>query len=215
MRTNFIEENYALIQCSIDDRYNVMQQCNVDLKDVVNLCGGIPSLDISSFYIKISSQYHSAITVEIETNLYEVVRAIDFEIKRIDNNFMFVYDKGNHIGTNLFLNQLQTARSFGFKKIHINAMAPQHHDETIWDGYYFWANLGFGNSDIEEYKEWAAEMGRKEKTLSDLMQTEEGRALWKKAGFTWIGNFFIETGHRCWKYLENHLRRKGIQIDLN
>ena len=58
-------------------------------------------------------------------------------------------------------------------------------------------------------------MGRKEATLSELMQSESGRQLWKKTGFTWIGNFFLADGHPCLDYLRKHLRRKKINFEVN
>jgi hypothetical protein len=211
-RTNYIDEKYDLIKPQIEDMAGVLRKYNLFVIDVVNLCGGMPSPDITDFQIRISSQYSDAITVEITTNLYEVVRAIDFQTGRIDNNFMLVYERGKTIGTNLFLNQLLTARKLGFQKFHTVAMAPNSSDDTDWLGYYFWANLGFENSDIDEFKEWAITMGRKEESLSELVQTEEGREVWKKNGFTWVGNFYIEIGHPCWGYLKKHLERKGIEI---
>jgi hypothetical protein len=96
------------------------------------------------------------------------------------------------------------------------AIAPSKYDDegTAWYGYYFWANLGFQNVEINEYREWAAEMKRKEPTLSELMQTDEGRELWKNIGISWIGEFFLAEGHPCYKYLRLHLKRKGIEFDL-
>jgi len=53
-------------------------------------------------------------------------------------------------------------------------------------------------------------LGWQEPTLSELVQTEEGRAFWRKKGFTWAGNFFLANGHPCWRYLKRHLQEKGI-----
>jgi hypothetical protein len=63
-----------------------------------------------------------------------------------------------------------------------------------WTGYYFWAGMGFHNADVEEFEAWARAMNRDEVTLDELMQTEEGRKLWKEAGFTWIGDFLFSPG---------------------
>ncbi len=91
-------------------------------------------------------------------------------------------------------------------------MGPE--DGLDWGGYYFWAKLGFENTDIGEYKAWAAEMGRKEPTLSELMQTKIGRELWKNTGFTWVGNFHLAKDHPCSGYLQKYLQRKKINVDL-
>jgi hypothetical protein len=66
----------------------------------------------------------------------------------------------------------------------------------------------------DEYHAWAIEMQREEPTLSELMQTAEGRELWKKTGISWIGEFFLAKDHPCNHYLELHLKRKGIDFTL-
>jgi hypothetical protein len=75
---------------------------------------------------------------------------MDFEIARIDNNYMYVHEKREGLGTNLFLTQVHTALKHGFRKIHLTAMGPE--DGLDWKGYYFWAILGFENTDIAEYE---------------------------------------------------------------
>ncbi len=151
--------------------------------------------------------------LKINTDQYEIARNMDFQLGRIDNNYMHVENKGKGIGTNLFLNQLLTARKHGFKRLYMVAFAPS--DDLAWYGYYFWANMGFENSDVAEYRDWARAMGREEITLSELMQSESGRELWKKTGFTWIGNFYLSKGHPCLSYLRMHLQRKGIDLNLD
>jgi hypothetical protein len=180
--------------------------------DIVNLCGGIPGPDITSIRVQITATYTSALAVKIVTNQYEVTRRIDFEIGRINNDFMLVHHRGLGTGTNLFLTQVQTARRFHFRQLHVNAIAPD--EELDWTGYYFWAELGYENKDVEEYLAWAAERNRTEKTLSELVQSEAGRKLWRKDGFSWIGNFYLAESHTCMGYLKRHLERKGIDFEL-
>jgi hypothetical protein len=49
-------------------------------------------------------------------------------------------------------------------------------------------------------------MQREEPTLSELMQTAEGRELWRNTGISWIGEFFLAKDHPC----NHYLKRKGI-----
>lgn len=57
-------------------------------------------------------------------------------------------------------------------------------------------------------------MKREERTLSELIQTEEGRAIWREAGFTWIGDFFLHDQSNCIKNLVSYLARKDIDITI-
>jgi hypothetical protein len=190
----------------------VLERHGCSVRDIIDLCGGIPAPYISGIRIKISATYSTALAVQICTDQYEIARNMDFEIGRIDNNYMHVVEKDHGLGTNLFLTQYRTARKYNFRKIHLTAMGPE--DGLDWRGYCFWAKLGFENTDIEEYKIWAAAMDRNEPTLSELMQTQEGRKLWENTGFTWIGNFHLAKGHPCSAYLGKYLQRKGINFDL-
>ena len=212
IRTNYIDDLYHHINFKLKDVSSTLEQYGLTERGIVNLCGGIPSPDVTNIQVVITSTYSSALCAQVITDQYEVSRNMDFDIWRLDNNYMYVQDKRQGIGTNLFLNQLQTARKYPFEKLNTIATAPD--DELAWDGYYFWANLGFENKDIDDYREWADAMGRVEPTLSELVQTEEGRNLWKRTGFTWIGAFYLASNHPCMDYLRRHLQRRGIDFVL-
>ena len=218
IQTNFIEEVSDQIAFTIRDSHQVMAQNKLTPQEVVNLCGGIPLLDISSISVCISSEYQAALSVQVETDQYEVSRIIDFDLLRIDNQIMVVEEEaqGKHIGTHLFINQIRAARARQLEKLHTIAMAPSLYDEEgmDWSGYYFWAELGFQNSEPELYTQWALENNRPEPTLSECMQTEAGRQAWRNTGFSWIGDFFLAQDHLCTYYLKRHLKRKRIEVDL-
>jgi GNAT superfamily N-acetyltransferase len=214
IQTNFIEELHEQIQFELDDTQNVMQQFGLTPIDVLNLCGGIPLPIISSINVNISSQYSGALTAHVATDQYEVIRTIDMDIRRIDNRSMVVDQeaRGMGIGTNLFLNQIKEARQRHFVKLQTFTRAPSLYDDEDqdWQGYYFWANFGFINTEVEEFNQWAAARGRHELSLTELMQTEEGRNLWRQHGYSWIGDFILEEGHACSTFLTAYLNRKGI-----
>lgn len=213
-QTNFIDEVFGQIEFIIDDTQGIMNQFGLTSATVLNLCGGIPLATITSIRVHISSQYAGALTVHVITDQYEVIRSIDFDLRRIDNRSMVVdkEERGNGIGTNLFLNQIQTARQLQFIKLQTFTRAPSTHDDEDqdWQGYYFWANLGFLNIETEEFTQWCVARTLGEITLNELMQTEDGRALWKQQGYAWIGEFILENGHTCSAYLNLYLQRKEI-----
>ena len=182
--------------------------------DVLNLCGGIPLPTISGIHVNISSQYAGALTAEVATDQYQVIRTIDMDIRRIDNRSMVVDQalRGRGIGTNLFLNQVQTARQWQFVKLRTYTRAPSPYDDEDkdWQGYYFWANFGFVNTETEEFNQWAAARNLHETSLTELMQSEGGRNIWRQSGYSWIGEFILDEGHICSTYLKAYLKRKGI-----
>jgi hypothetical protein len=200
----------------IRDPHQVMAQNKLTPPEVVNLCGGIPSPDISGISVRISSEYQAALNVQVETDQYEVARIIDFDLRRIDNQIMVVEEEaqGKHIGTYLFLNQVLAARDCQLERLRTIAMAPSLYDEEgmDWCGYYFWAELGFQNSEPELYAQWARENKRPEPTLSECVQTEAGRRAWRSSGSSWVGEFFLAKDHPCFYYLKRHLKRKGIEV---
>ncbi|HEV3412170.1 MAG TPA: hypothetical protein VG101_06820 [Puia sp.] len=213
IRTNYIENAFPQINIVCKDAMPVLERYGFTTRDIINLCGGIPAPQMTNIRVTIAATYSSALSVQICTDQHEVARNIDFEIARIDNNYMYVNEKRQGLGTNLFLTQVRAALLHKFGKIHLTAMGPE--DGLDWNGYYFWALLGFENTDIAEYQSWAKAMGRKEPTLSELVQTQSGRTLWKNTGFTWIGNFYPTMGHPCMAYLQKHLHRKKIDFYLD
>ena len=213
LRTNYINDVLPRIHIELRKAHAVLEKYGLSALDIIDLCGGIPGPHISNIHVIIVATYSSALSVHILTDQYEIVRNMDFDIGRIDNNYMYVQEKGQGLGTNMFLTQIHTAIRHHFKKIHLTAMGPE--DGLDWNGYYFWAELGFENTDTAEYHAWAVQMGREEPSLSELMQSETGRALWKNTGFTWIGNFYLARGHRCMTYLQQYLKRKEIDFLLD
>jgi len=210
--TNYID--YVLPEADISFHGTNMADLPVSVTELLNLCGGIPAPTVSGLRVEILGNGTSAFSVKVFADQYEAVRTIDFSIGRIDNNYLFVNEPGQGFGTNLFLTQFQAGRARGCRRIHLTAMAP-FDDEQHWNGYYFWACLGFRNADVAEFSEWAHEMGRPEPTLTDLMQTEEGRNFWKATGFTWLGDFFLADGPDCIAQLRAHLERKGIDFPVD
>ena len=212
LQINYLDTFSPAIQIELNNASSVLGQYNISPFDIINLCGGVPAPDITSIYVQLHATYASALSVRIVTDQYEVTRRMDFSIGRINNDFMLVHQRGHGLGTNLFLTQVQTARQFHFRQLHVNAIAPD--DELDWTGYYFWAELGYENKDVEEYQAWATERGRTEPTLSELVQSDSGRQLWRHEGFAWIGNFYLTDEHPCMTYLRRHLERKGIDFVL-
>jgi hypothetical protein len=210
-QVNYLQELAASIRIELNNASPVLGEYQLTPYDIINLCGGVPSPDITSIRVEINATYASALAIKIITDQYEVTRRMDLEIGRINNDFMLVHHRGWGTGTNLFLTQVQTARRFHFRQLHVNAIAPD--DELDWTGYYFWAEFGYENKDVEEYKAWAEERGRTEKTLSELVQSEDGRQLWRREGFAWIGNFYLADSHTCMTNLKRHLKRKGIEFE--
>ena len=212
--TNFIEELYEQIEFTVDDTQCVMQQFGLTPADVLNLCGGIPLPTISGIHVNISSQYAGALTAQVTTDQYQVIRMIDSDIRRINNRIMVVDQeaRGMGIGTHLFLNQVQAARYWQFVKLRTYTRAPSPYDDEDkdWQGYYFWANFGFVNTETEEFNQWAITRNLHDTSLSELIQSEEGRNLWRQEGYPWIGEFILDKKHVCSTYLKAYLNRKGI-----
>jgi len=214
IQTNFIEELFDQIAFTVVDTQAVMSEFGLTRANVLNLCGGIPLPTITNIQVDISSQYKGALTIQISSDQYELIRMIDMDLRRIDNRVMVVEQeaRGQGIGTNLFLNQVEAASQGQFIRLRTFTQAPSAFDDEDldWQGYYFWANFGFVNIETEEFNQWATLRGREEVTLNDLMQSEEGRELWKQEGFAWTGDFILQKGHACFIFLQTYLQRKGI-----
>jgi hypothetical protein len=62
IRTNFIDDLYPLIHFELKDSSIVLEQYKIPARDIVNLCGGIPSPRVTNIRVIISATYTSALT---------------------------------------------------------------------------------------------------------------------------------------------------------
>jgi hypothetical protein len=200
----------------ITDQYKALAKHHLSTVDLVNLCGGIPSAGVSDLKMEVSTTSEETVHVKIFTDLYEVVRSIDFELGIIENSFMLVYKPGQSVGTNLFLNQVREARSRKLVKLRTFARATEEYDDLEWLGYYCWGRLGYKMRYDEQpkFRDWLHSFGRSETTLSDLLATKEGCELWRKHGYGWLGEFYLADNTETMNNLRNYLRVKGIQFNL-
>lgn len=106
--------------------------------------------------------------------------------------------KGTGEGTKIFSEMVDRFDKAGFKSI-----AGELSRDRGMNGYYTWARLGFKPTDE------VRDRNDNKVNLLKLMQTPEGRALWKKDGETWMGNFDIRAGSSTRKILEAYMREKA------
>ncbi len=214
-KLNYLNDNIVTPVCKVSDSYGLMIEHNLTINDLINLCGGIPSREITECRIEIIAGTKDIVHIKVFTDLYEVVRSIDFEYGLIDNHFMLVYRKGESIGTRLFLNQVKAAIKRRFIKLKTTAFAPSQYEDTAWLGYYFWGRVGYKMLPDEqvEFQKWIKEFGRSESSLQELLLTKDGCELWIKYGYTWIGEFYLNGKGNCLYYLTRYLRSKNISFE--
>lgn len=212
---NFIETLNCTINYDVRDGHGVLQRYAVDQENILLLCGGIPSRDLLFVTVVITSISENALTVSVDTNLYYVFRTINFESGRISNDKMRVYDKGQYIGTSLFLNQVFFARQFGFIKLSTTAL--EWDGQERWDGYYLWARLGYqmtNRNDLEDFADLVRYFPRPVTNIGELVLTEDGYTFWKNQGFTWTGEFLLADDSPSMNHLRRYLALKQIDFIL-
>lgn len=215
-KLNYVNDNIVTPVYTINDKYSLISEHKLTIKDLINLCGGIPSRDVTEYRLEIISGSKDIVHIKVFTNLYEVVRSINFEYRIIDNHFMNVYQKGKNIGTRLFLNQVKAAMKRRFVKLKTTALAPNPGDDIDWLGHYFWGKVGYKMLPDEqiEFQKWIKEFGRNENSLWELLTTKEGASLWKKYGHTWMGEFYLNGKGKCLHYLTLYLQGKNIPFEF-
>ena len=114
--------------------------------------------------------------------------------------------QGQGEGTKVFAQQVDQAFKNGIKKIETEAGR-----QSGLNGYYTWALLGYDGSlkgMKPHYKEQLQKIVPNAKRISDVMKTSEGRAWWKKNGFTFNGAFDTKPGSQSRKVLEAYVAEK-------
>lgn len=183
--------------------------------DFINLCGGIPKKDIEIKSASIKAVAQHSVKVRLSTSAYEIERHINFKTGEIYNAFMEAVGKNAGVGTSLFVNQVAEAKALGFKKLSVYAFGGQNIGGD-WTGYHRWARLGYSmdKKDAEQFKTWAAGLGRKEKTVNQMVSKEEGSDFWAKNGWRWHGSFSLKENSRNMRLLQKYLKSKKISFEL-
>lgn len=107
--------------CRITDDFNLMKTHGITNNNLVNLSGGLPVENITSFEFKALALSSDVMKTEINCDKFITNRTIDFEDKTIYNDYMKVNDKSMGIGIRLFLNQAKVARGLGFSRLSVHA----------------------------------------------------------------------------------------------
>lgn len=212
---NFIETIDCTIDYDIRDGHGVLQRFSVAPEDILLLCGGVPSRDITFLHVVITSSTENTLTASVNTDIYQVFRTINFGSRRISNDKMLVYDKDHHIGTSLFLNQVYFARQLGFIKLSTTAL--EWDGQERWDGYYRWARLGYqmtDRNDLEDFADLMRYFPRPVTNVGELVLSEDGYAFWKNHGFTWTGEFLLADDSPGMNHLQYYLALKKIDFIL-
>lgn len=210
-QTNFIEEIFHSID--IISNVNAIEEissASLSKRDIINLCGGIPSKNVIYLTLDVQSSATHVLDVNISTNLYDIDRTINFNSKVIFNNFMRVQEQRTGTGRNLLINQVIAAKNKGVTLLNTNATAKPNE----YNGYITWGKLGYTMSftSKEQFRKLLKDYNKNELTLFDLLKTKEGYDFWEEYGFSWNGNFFLSDGSENIRLLKEYLKSKNINV---
>lgn len=197
------------------DDNKVADKYHLDPIDILNLSGGIPTDDFLSFVFVIKSTSDHSLTTYIITEQFKVKRTIFFSFNYIQNDFMIVETKGRGIGTCLFVNQVIESRKQGFSNFEVHAAGGVSMPGD-WDGYYFWAKIGYMMFDADEqsFHLWQKRFNTNHTNLNELVKDAKDLQTWKDNGFDWEGYFDLQDGSQSMTYLIEYLNKRSMNITL-
>lgn len=230
LRTNYLGKSAVRQKTDflLTDIFNVKGKHGINDASLINLAGGIPTLDFENAHChgysvnesvyKIETTYDFGPAAQLGRNLYgRVIRTIDFEKRQIYNDEVQLQKKGTGFATNLFINQLNKARRRGFLTLKMQgAGGSDYPADSIWEGYKVWAKYGYVMSDYyqKKYDDWRSGLGLKQKTLNDLYWSKH-YGLWERTGFSWDGVFDLRDGSKSLIYLKRYLAAKRLNVQLS
>ena len=220
-KTNFIQDKKyeALLNPRyLNDGHGVMLRYKLTTKDVVNLCGGIPSQTIEEIDISIESIGEHVLSVKIDTTIHNTKRRINFQDKYISNDLLALHKnklRKKNFGAFCLINQIKAARKWGFQTLDTYAEGGRNiYPPDKWNGHYTWARLGYEMAELStpDFKQLMLEMGRNETNLRQLMSIQEGRDFWLRNGHSWSGTFHLSKKKNCMRDLKSYLEGKEILV---
>lgn len=154
------------------------------------------------------------ISVRIPDLSCEISRIFRFDERTIVNQYFEIENpelRSRQIGTKIFCSQVYQARKEGFDRLII--WATGNHEQILhWNGYITWAKLGYTLSEESRIKfiQCMNKLNREESSLKELLSTKEGEKIWIENGFSWDGEFLLDTNSENSKNLREYLKRKGL-----
>lgn len=194
----------------VNDTHGCLAKHGATPEDMLELSGGMPvTMDFQST-CEIVSLTEDFVKVIVESDIYECERRFNFTKGVIRNIIMTVMKKGEGTGRALFVNQLLAARTFNFGVIKIQATGGDAPPE--WNGHYTFGRFGFTMEAGDEavFQVTMRNDNRYDKTLAELLSTDEGRAYWIESGSTWAGIFDTDPNSENSKLLNDYLIEKGL-----
>lgn len=185
----------------------IMDNCGVDSFILLELCGGIPIVDLENIRMNIEVINSCVYEVTIITPVYHIERTINFVDKLIINATMIIYTPNEGIGNNLFYNQVTAAIKHGFKLLRTNPVKGHN-----FNGYYVWGRLGYSivQSYLDQYKLWCEENEIEYKPLFEILLDETSRRKWIDNGYSWIGEFNLSDNSENIINYNKYLSIKGL-----
>jgi len=187
--------NKDLIKLSGDTPVKGMVIDNVDMAFYGDMNGGNVELLMKN------NKYFSKVEVSKYKNTILEIAHVDIPAS----------SQGQGIGSKMFLNMIDSAKTNGFKSVELIAAKAEG-----YNGYYTWARYGFDINPVYEpellkfknlVQSSKIENIKNSKTITDLMSTQEGRNFWKKEGFQYHGEFHIEDKY---DYFINYFKSRYL-----
>lgn len=178
--------------------------------DLLLLAGGVPIKGSNVKYDIDYNEEYEYFCVKSYNMHYNIERKIYLQENYIENYLMNVIKTNRGTGLSLFMNQVRRARALGFQKMEVYAA-----QGAGWNGYITWAKFGYvmDASDDARFLKLMASSSRKEKTVFELVSTEDGANFWEDYGFPFNATFDLSDNSQSMKNLRCYLNRKGLSDD--
>jgi hypothetical protein len=213
LKTNYLinirDVNFS-VSPDADSFLNLIHANEIEL---LNLSGGIPQNGINEIlHVVEYDNLTNSFIFSSECELFEIERELFWNERFIDNKLLSVFSTGRGTGTIILINEIIQARKLGITHLKVSAAKNER-----FNGYYTWARLGYSidsPDDQEQFDELISNHGRSEKSMIELMQTEDGRDFWRQNGFWWQGIFDLSRESENIQAINNYLIQAGINFSL-
>ncbi len=163
------------------------------------------------------SRNNTDISIRVSDKNLIIKRRLDLEHKIIHNELLIIRNenlKYKGIATKILSCQIFHSYQKRINKIQLYAAGDKNSEK--YNGYITWGKLGFTIEEIEGFENYNLKFtkllkshGRQEKTLFELLTTEEGTKFWCEFGFAWFGEFNLTNNSVNWENIIYYCIRKS------
>lgn len=173
---------------------DIEEKTEIDWKNLTGLLSKELPISFAQYDDFKVSYIDNVVVINGKTSNFNVRLRCNLESKVIYAAMFEIYIPKNHYGLIAFKEHVKKGQMLDFLKIECRASSELKSETEKYNGHYTWCVFGFSmnKESRDEFLNRMIDAKRQEKSLSELLSSEDGKICWEEKNFTWDAEFFLK-----------------------